>query len=160
MILNLLMCKCEEEGCGHKFVSTSTDYLDCPVCGSENIEGTWKKAAIFEDIDYHAIEGNEHLIKKLAYGVNDIEDAINANIQMKTALIDWFCVNKYEQPEEVVLEFEFNFDNSEEGEERFTGITFEGSENVNYDKLEELYDEFSYTFSMHELTENRKIKLK
>lgn len=160
MLVNLLMCKCEEKGCGHEFVSTSVDYLDCPACGSENIEGIWKKAAIFEQIDFHVVKNNEHLIDKMECGVKDIEDSINANIKMKDSLVSWFDENKYDLPNEVELEFETNFDNSEEGEERFTGIAFKGSENVDYDKLEKLYDEFSYNFSMYELTENRKVKLK
>lgn len=160
MILDLLMCKCEEYGCEHEFVSTTVDYLECPACGSENIEGTWKKAAIFDGINYDTIKKNQCLLKKMECGVRDFEDMINASIKMRDILIDWFNANNYEQPEEVELEFEITFDNYDDGEERFSGITFEGSDNVDYDKLEELFDEFSYTFSMYELKENRIIKLK
>ena len=159
MIMDLLMCKCEESGCEYEFVSTTMDYLDCPACGSENIEGVWKKAAVFENISYDAIRKNKSLTEKIECEVNSIEDTINAAIKMRAILIDWFRVNKYKQPDEVKLEFETSFDNTDDGEECFSGIVFEGSENVNSYKLEELCDNFSYLFSMNEKLSNRIIKL-
>lgn len=44
----LLRCTCENKDCKYEFTTNSSENLQCPSCGSENVTGEWKNTIIFD----------------------------------------------------------------------------------------------------------------
>lgn len=159
MLIDLLMCKCEEESCEHEFITNSYEDLSCPSCGSENVFGTWKKASVFESFKFSDVNSEKELQAKINKEVSKINDMVkNYNI-IKETIIQWFEKESYNKPKEVIFKISRGLYYAYDKDDYVLKIDFDGVSSVNSDKLKELIDDLHSTYSAEELNKINNITL-
>lgn len=133
MLIDLLMCKCEEESCEHEFITNSYEDLSCPSCGSENVFGIWKKASVFESFKFSDVNSEKELQAKINKEVSKINDMVkNYNTAKDYNLNQGLYVFKKEEGKENLRKILFeccdNDFNGNNGEEYYTTINIDGED--------------------------------
>lgn len=160
MLENVFICECEEKECCYEFITNSTEYLECPSCGSENVTGHLRKAHVFDSAALTSFLNSDDAFKnKVSEWLAKVNSNISDYLSLKSFLNAWFESNDVKKPETVSFDIHGNFDFCEEGEDYFSGISFEGSEDLEFEVLEDLEDYIRTNYTIRFLKELEELVL-
>lgn len=153
MIKDFVKCVCNDD-CGYEYITNSFDNIQCPNCGSDNVETEMVKTVVLSEWSYDDLEASKDLKTKIENSLENLKCVVNSAIGIKDLIEDFCKENNLEIPTEVNLEFDRHFDFSEKGEDYLSNVVFKNSSQLSDELHEKLLDELTMNYSLWELQQN------
>lgn len=134
-VINLFLCECKNQGCGHSFYTSSSEYTKCPNCDEESLQySSAIKAEILPDEENTA--------------VLNLIDEVKSFFKEKSLFL----------PLSIDLKMDYEYD--PEPWEYLENVTIQGDYANKADLKQELKDFINDNFSIQQMKDNKHIEFK